>query len=352
MPEINPTLTVDGQSYRGWTSMEFTRDIERMSGSFLLSLTDKWPGIANVRPVKQGQACRLTNETDTLISGWIDVAEPQIGTNDHTITITGRDRSGDLIDCTAEHTGGEWINQSLVNIARDLCRPFAISVNAVATTAHETIRKFKLEESETVFSALERLCRIKGLLVTSNPNGDLVLTSGELAIPSTASLKMGVGGNVLSTKGTFNNAERFSHYTVKGQDGGEDFSVAEDASEPIGHASDPGITRYRPLTILAEEAVDIAACERRAQWEATVRAGRARRAIATVQGWYASETLWAPLTLVPCEIPELSLNRQMLITATRGLRDGNGTTMELTLADPSAFTGLAVPETIEEDWGW
>ncbi len=350
MADANPELSINGEIYQGWTEVSVTRDIERMAGAFELKLTDKWPKIESLRAVKPGFACSLNNGNDTLVTGWLDAVDLAISTGDHTITAIGRDKTGDLIDCAAIHAGGEWADQTIEQIANDLCRPFAITVIAAAAAAREVIKKFKIEESETAFAAIERLCRIKGLLATSTPEGALLITSAQNASRITATLKDGIGGNLLAAQASFNHAERFSSYTVKGQDGGFDFAGGEDAASPKGVANDPAITRYRPTIVLAEETVDAAACEARAKWEASVRAGRARRLNVTVQGWNHAGGIWLPLRLISCDIEKVNLSGEMLISAvTHKIGDG-GTTTDLTLADPLAFTGLAVPETT--DWGW
>ena len=343
MPDVTPALHIDGQIYEGWTSVEVTRDIERMAGAFRLQLTDRWPGIESKRAVKPGFECRLTEQNETLVTGWIDSVDVSFGSNDHTISAVGRDKTGDLVDCAAIHAGGEWKDQTVAQIATDLCRPFGITAVAEAPEARTTIGTFKLEEGETAFAAIERLSRLKGLLCTSFTDGRLRLTTATVANVTDAALKSGPDGNVLSATAAFNHAERFSSYTIKGQDSAADFASPDDATAPAGKAVDAIISRYRPTTILAEDVVDAAACQKRAEWEASVRAGRARRLSVTVQGWYIDGALWQPLTLVDCEIPEVNLTGRMLISAVPA---------SLTLADPAAFTGLVQPEAPAETWGW
>ncbi len=350
MRDVSPALRIHGQIYEGWTGVSVTRDIEQMAGVFQLSLRDKWAGMKSLGAVRPGLACSLSESDEPMVTGWLDSVEMSIAYEDHSITATGRDKTGDLIDCAAIHQGGSWDNQSIYAIATDLCRPFSVAVTANAPAAHETVKQFKLEESEKVFDAIERLCRIKGLLPTSTPAGALLLTSGDQATSSGASLRTGKDGNVLHAQATFNNAQRFATYIVKGQDSGLGLSDAAAATGPKGSTQDAGITRYRPLTVLAEDSVDAAACQKRAEWEASVRAGRARRLIATVQGWHHAGGLWRPLTLVDCEIPEVNLSARMLISAVTYSRNSeDGTTTELTLADPAAFAGLAMGE---QDVAW
>lgn len=346
-------LIIDGMSYEGWTGVSVTRDIERMSGSFQLQLTDKWPGIEEKRAVKPGFSSQLILDNHPLVTGYLDTVDVSIGTNDHTLTAVGRDKTADLIDCTAHHLTGEWRDTSLVQIARDLCQPFGIYVVSQVAAANDPIKLFKLEEGETVFSAIERLCRIKGLLATSTTDGDVLLTQSQNASEIFTILRTGKNANVLSASARFDNSERFSKITVKGQDSDDDFADPEDTTEPAAETVDNLISRHRPLTVLAEEQVDAKACQDRADWEVAVRRGRSRTLTATVQGWQHSDGLWKPLTKVPCEIPEMNLNGMMLISAvTYSKTSSAGTTATLSLSDPDAFRKLAVGEAPAEDWGW
>lgn len=346
-------LIIDGMSYGGWTGVSATRDIERMSGAFQLALTDKWPGIEEKRAVKPGFKCQLTLDNEPLVTGHLDTVDMSISAGDHTLSAVGRDKTADLIDCTAEHLSGEWRDTSLIQIARDLAQPFGIEVVSLLPVTNETIKLFKLEESETIFSAIERLCRIKGLLATSTPDGNVLLTQSQEAVELGNPLRTGKDGNVLSANARFDHSERFSKVTVKGQDGGDDFADPEDATEPAASANDTLINRYRPLTVLAEEQVDNKACQARADWEVSVRRGRSRQVTATVQGWHHADGLWKPLIKVPCDIPEINLNGMMLISAvTYSKSADNGTTATLSLSDPDAFSTLAVAEVAEESWGW
>ena len=75
--------------------------------------------------------------------------------------IRGRDRTGDLVDCSAATMPGEWQNELLDRIVQSLIDPFGISVT-VDTDIGEPFRKFRIDEGETVFEAIDRACRYSG----------------------------------------------------------------------------------------------------------------------------------------------------------------------------------------------
>jgi prophage tail gpP-like protein len=138
----------------------------------------------------------------------------------------------------------------------------------------------------------------------------------------------------------FSDRERFSHYIVLAQTpGGSGDIDAERSAGIVGDDFDPGIQRYRPLIVFAEEPLsDILSLNTRARWEATVRQARGRRADYTVQGWRDSAgALWAPNRLVRVEDDFAGLHEDMLIAGVRLRLDDDGERAVLTVVGARAF---------------
>ena len=170
-------LTVNGQHYGGWTSINITRGIEQIAGTFQLKVTEKWPGNPAARPVRPGQSCTVSIDGATVITGYIDDVKPEYDSKNRTVAFTGRDKTGDLVDCSAIYKSGAWEKKSIKTIATDLIKPFGIGliVNADIGAPFE---KASIEEGETVFEILDRLARQRGILLTSDGLGNLVRTAG------------------------------------------------------------------------------------------------------------------------------------------------------------------------------
>lgn len=340
------TLTLDGQRYEGWTGVRISRAIDTLSGSFDLSLTDR-ERIGSTRlKLRAGSACTVSIDGETLITGWLDRISMDIDAQGHRLSVAGRDKSADLIDCAAIATPGSWTNVKLEAIAQQLAKPFGITVTAAASTG-ANIRKFALQQGETVFQAIERLCRFRGLLAVSTSDGNV-----ELITPGTGSAVAQIveGVNAKSLSGTHDVSERFSEYVVKGQSSGDDEVNGKAASAPSGKATDPAITRYRPLMIIGEEQADHGSLAKRAQWEATTRAAAAQEANITVVGWRIREggPLWDRNTIATVASPSLYMDAPMLIAGVDLVKDAdNGATAQLRLSPPEAFSQLAIPEEAE-----
>ena len=99
--------------------------------------------------------CELLISGDSVIKGHIDKVAPSFSATDHGITISGRDASADLVDCSAVHKPGHWLNQDALQLASILAGPFGVSVTAEGDIG-APIPSFKLEQGETAFEALDR----------------------------------------------------------------------------------------------------------------------------------------------------------------------------------------------------
>lgn len=340
-------LTIGGQQYGGWKSIRVGLGIEQISGAFSLSLSERWPGQETGRPVRPGQACAVALDGETVITGHVDDVRPGYTAASHDVTIEGRDRAGDLVDCSVVHSG-EWRGRTLPQVAEAICKPFGIRVRT--DIPHGPVfRAATAQPGETAFEALERAARMRGALLVSDGLGGLVITRASKQRIATALVR---GGNILEAQAALSWRERHSRYIVIGDEPGDDWSTPEQNARPKGEVRDPVVDRYRPLVLLAEHPGGSQALAERARWEASVRMGRAARAEVTVQGWRHADGLWRPNLLVPVQDDWLQLERDMLIAGVTYLYDDRGSRTQLDLVRPEMFTGLAVPEPEEDDLGW
>jgi prophage tail gpP-like protein len=343
----NVVLSVGGRDYSGWTGVRIQRGIEQLCGQFSLTLTERWQGQDTPRPVAPGDACTVAADGQVVITGYIDDVLPQFDAQNHLLHVSGRDATGDLVDCSAANAPGRWENRTLLQIAEEICRPFGIRATAAADVGPR-FRAFAIQPGESAFEVIDRLCRFRGVLATSDGAGGLVFTGpGEVRVP----VRIVQGENMLAGFGAYSIRERYSSYTVKGSDSGFNESTPEQNASPVGAAEDPNVPRYRPLILIAEGSADAAKLKARAVWEAAVRRGRSRRATVAVQGWSHPGGVWAPNTRVSIDSSFLGIEGDMLIAGVTLTHDESGTRAELEVCAPEAFAALAISED-EEAAGW
>jgi len=332
-------LEVGGRVYAGWTAISITRSIEAISGRFSLGLTERWPGQPNVWPILPEADCAVSIGDDPVITGQVDQISPSFDADNHSINASGRDRTGQMVDCSAMHAPGEWAGIRLDKLARILAEPFGISVKSETDVGDPwpIERPFKLQPGEAAFDALNRACRTRGVLAISDGVGGMVLTKPGQSRCNTALIQ---GQNVKSASLTSDIQERFSTYIVRGSQPGTDYLDPEQSAAVEARATDAAMKTNRPTIILPDFAVDIATARKYAQWAATIRAARAVSVQATVQGWrQGNGELWPVNALVNVDFPWLRVSGEMLISElTYSLDESGGTQTVMTLRRPDAFS--------------
>lgn len=322
-------LEVDGTLYGGWTSIAITRGLEQLAGTFDLSVTERWPGQAAPRPVNLGAACRVLVDNEPVITGYVDDVAIAYSATDHTVTISGRDKTGDLVDCCPPST--QLKGATLAALASSLAAPFGIGVVDKAGTG--AVPHIKTNPGDTVFEILEQLARAKGVLLTTDGRGQLVITrAGGDAAP----VALELGKNIREGKATFSMRERFSSVTVVGQSSATSTWNGAAVSQQKTVVTDAGVPRHRPLVLVAEQ--EHQGAHERAQWEVNVRYGKGNTATYTVYGWKAGGKLWTPNTRVSIRDAFSGLDVSWLIGSVRWTLDDQGYRSELTIYPAEAFS--------------
>lgn len=341
----NLTLTVAGVRYSGWESIRIRDGIEQLAGSFELSVSERFTGLANPRPLRPGQKAIVAIDGAAIISGYIDVVSPDYDAKSHTLNVSGRDATGDLVDCAAIHKSGAWADRNLAQIARDLCQPFGLSV-IVDTDVVKPFKHFAIEPGETVLETLDRAARYRGVLLTSltDDQGETFLNLTQPGQSGAAPASLELGKNIRRASGHSSLLERFADYIVKAQQAGTDQLYGTAAAAPSGSALDAAIGRYRPTVILAEDQCDAKHCQTRAEWQRTVAAARARQVVYTVGGWQANGALWRKNMTVKIKDQYAGIDETRLISEVAFTLDEQGQRTELTCVPKDAYKPQQVPQ--------
>lgn len=333
------TLRVDGNDYSGWTKVAVSRSIDAVCASFSLTLTERWEGASKPPPqVRAGQECELRIDDVLVLTGYVDDALPSYDAKQHAINVRGRSKARNMVDCG--RPAKQWQNQTLLQLARSLAKPFGISVRA-ETDVGAPFERPAIEPGQTSFEFLEKLARQRGVRFISAPDGTLLIVGvGKARAPD--ALELGV--NIRSASGSFSVRERFHKTTVLGQRTGTNWSHTEASALRQGSAVDEDIDAQRTHYVLAENAADSADCGRRAAWKKNTAFGRGRALTYTTHGWQHSKGLWEPNTLVRVIDEWMGFDGDdFLISSLRYQLDEEGLRTELQLMPPEAFELLPIP---------
>ncbi len=271
-------LKVAGTEFRGWERIEVNRGLDALCGAYQVSLTDSWSGHPDRWQIEAGSPCEVWIGDDLVGTGYAPRGRYKDTGTKRTIELEIRDKTQDLVDCSAVRDPGSWRGRKLEQIASDLARPFGIKVTAVASTG-EAFAKFAIEQGETVFSAIQRMCQARGVLPITTAAGDVqIINPGS----TRAGYALTLGVNLEEIEFDNDISERFSDYIVKGYAGHKDRGGGQ---HPKATAQDLGVTRYRPLLIVHDDQATSAVVDKRARWEASVRSARSQKVTVTLPGW-------------------------------------------------------------------
>lgn len=337
-------LTVNGKRYPGWKSVSIARSIETISGQFRLEVSQNFPLQREAWPIRSGDECSVSISGQIAITGFVDTTEIAHDSGDHSFSVSGRDKSADLVDCSVDLGSWELKKQPRFDVIQKIAAQYGVKVTLGAGVSLPPPKdKFALNPGEAAFDALDRMCRECGVLPVSDGRGGIVLSKPGQERATDA---LRLGHNILKGRSMSDASGRFSKYRVLAQRPGSDDTFGKDAAAVKGTAEDADARSGRTLVVRAENAMTPEEAKARAAWEASVRAARADEVEITVQGHVQSDgKLWPLNGLIPVRDHFLGIDREMLIVSTVFQVDGGtGTTTQLSLKLPQAFASEPIPK--------
>lgn len=344
------TFYVNNKVFEGFKNLKIARNMMSLTGTFNITITDKWEIEQEDFEIKPGDRIHCHLGKAALFEGYIDKLSLSINESSRNITIQGRDKTQDLVDCSIT-TLSELNDIDFTGIATELCKPFGLKVLPQVDVGAK-FAKFSIRQGETPFEALDRAAKERQLILLSSTHGNLIVQKrGNIR----ANTELIEGVNVLSAAVNFDNTQRFSDYIIKGQSTGI-LGTPKDATQNKGYAKDSGITRHRPTLIISENAVDNDGAQKRAEFESTFRAAKAAKVNVVVVGWKQKDgSLWDVNQLVQIDIKSIGIKGQMLIERVKFDQSENGRRAEMELIRPDAFefkAEIKKEDDILDQLGW
>lgn len=336
-------VRVRGRDYEGWQQSEIERSLETIAGTFQIPITYDW----RAAPVIARQdAVQVLIGEQIVISGYCLAAEPFYTATEVGLRIIGRDRSGDLVRSAALAGTGQWRGATLERIARDLLKPFGLTVQSEVATA--PIADFKLSHGESVLDALSRAARLCGVLVMRSETGGVLLTrAGKTRCPwpiigGTIARTRAAPARVISMDGVGTDENRFSEYLAFGQGAAESAADFESARTLKAKAADPEIRRYLPLVINADGQRTQAELKALVEHTARVRRGQAYGIRYKLEGWLVDGKPWPLNARIPVFDDIAGLDgEEWLITSVKQSYDlREGAITELVIKPTEAYEAV------------
>lgn len=314
MTVVQYHLRINGQAWHGWTSMRISAGIDRIARDFEVQVTRRAGDSGGLLDavssgIRQGDKVEVLLGTDLVLTGFVDARPVNYDASSITRSISGRSRTGDLIDSSAQVR--QFRGQTPQQIAQALCDPFAIKV--YAASALSPISDFSVDWGETVREAIDKLMTNQRLLAYDDAAGDLHFGAvGALR----ADTPLVYGQNILTCQMGDDQSECHSEYLVAGQRAGNDDDFGASTTTKVSHKTKGSVGRYRPLYIKQTGHATGASCRAMCEFESARRAAKSQEVTYTVQGWrQASGRLWQPNMTVLVTDPHAGFAGDELVIA-------------------------------------
>lgn len=345
------TIEINGIRFEGFEGISVFKNIETISGSFTFFATSD-----NVTtfPIKRSDVCKIFIKDEPVINGFVDTVQVSYNANTHSIVVQGRDRTSDIIDSTVVGNKEFSPPTSLERIIRTVLDENKLSAISVINQAGtiETFpegTQYSSPFGQTVFEFIETYARKRQVLLTTNGNGDLVITrSGTTEAVTTLQNKLnGEFNNIISGNISYTSDELFNKYVLQSQLNPAAFSFGADTSSSNvtnqgGEVEDKSIRKTRQIEITSNSSDNNADLANLAVWIKNIRKARSTIFSVVVQGFHQDEAqtrLWIPNELVKVDDDFADVNATLLIKAVEyDLSLDGGSLTTLHLVPPESYT--------------
>ena len=282
-----------------------------------------------------------------LITGTKYITSPRLDKRGQMVELTCYSRTMRLIKSHPK-SAQEFNNLSLLDISRKFTYPFGLFTSvlgSIETQVNEKFENEKIGPQETIFDFLQNLARQRGVLTSSDEDGNLFYLEAKLNQETIGSIIEGQDGFVPDTEeftATFDDTEIFRTYQAVNNN-----PFAYSKKQPQGISEDTRISIPGFKTIITNSLAD-GAGQKAVDFARNQTIAKSMAIPFQVSSWYSSKNeLYRENKLVSVSSPTLFVgNFTFLIRAVQYNLDGGGETATLFLVPPSLYTGDAV----EEPW--
>lgn len=328
------SVVVGGARFTGWESVGVRRAFHEASRSFTLRAAAETGASALHQLFAVGAQVQIYFAGDLILTGDVTRRSPHLTATSCEVEIEGRSKTHHAVDSSAVHKTGHFENQDPVAIGNSLLSPLGLTLKSSLSQTPEPI--YQLTPGETIFRALDRLARKRGMTLHDDAQGNLHMTNASVSRGKHAGGLI-EGQNMVTASADHNGGNRHSHIIVRGQ---QSRLTGPQALQIEAIARDNNVAAYRPLVVIQDDETSLDQAKGRAQNHRSRAAGHSLKASVRVVGTRdAAGTIWEPGWLVWTQSDALDIAQDMLVESADTSQDEGGTLTELTLVDPRAYQG-------------
>lgn len=347
-------IRINGEPFFLWKSATVQRSIDSNAGSFRFSNSSTVP-LSNY-PVKTGDFVEILIAGVRKVAGFVDEITGSQDENSHTIEVSGRDNTSDLIDSSipdgAKVTEGPVSLKALCEKIIDAIGAKIKVINTVPDLTDFTSQDLQAAGSgETCMAYLVSFARKKQVYLVPDGSGNLVIFRPDKSLQAVTPLLHKAGGvsnNVATYSFRQSQQNRFNQYLCRSQDnfGFDPFGdYSGEGTDRKNSVKDSQIRSSRYLEVQAEESMNDQQCAERASEESNIRRAFGTEYTASVPGVTQSNgELWDFGQFVDVIDEYADISGKFLIKSVEYAIDTDGgTRTQMACVPPDAYQVTAEP---------
>jgi prophage tail gpP-like protein len=325
------TISAGGGSYDAFHECQVSAAFNEAAREFSFTVAAEMGAAATNAIFSVGTEVTISLSGDLVLTGHVDAREPSFSDRKAEIHVSGRSKSADLVDGSAEHDTGQFENKDPLEIGQEVSSNYGAKWETDQQL--EKVEQYQLTMGETCFRCVEKLARQQGMTITGTPEGNAKITKAG----SDRNGPLLEGQNIKSGTAHHNGKNRYSKIIVRGQ---RPFGHGDDNLEIEAQLEDGSVKRHKSIIIVQDEDTTKERAEKRAKNRKNRAAGDALKATITTQGFRDDGgKIWTPGALTYVQSPYLDISQDMLIEKVVYRQSGDGSLATLSLVDPRAYDG-------------
>ena len=321
-------VKIDDYQIADWESFSIEKSLSTLCGKFEFIMSSKLFS-ENIN-FYDGEKIEIYINDEIFMTGYIENFEIQLTESEYQISISGREKTCDIIDCNNILDKNTWYNQSLWAIGNYLCNPF--DINVLTNLPEVKIKYAAIEDSETIFDFLLKLAKQQNVRLNTSPYGNIEIVNTESETMHYFELS-----EVTNTKITGNREERFSEYVCKTQYANNNGDAWNEKNIFINKkATDANVFRYRSK-VFSESNMNANECQKYANWEAQNRAAKSTKFSFSYPAWTKNGVFISIGDLVNFDGKKTNLSSVMIVDTINYKLEADSYSISVNLLDKMLF---------------
>jgi prophage tail gpP-like protein len=350
MANANETvvLTVAGKNYSGWTSVMVRRVYGGACSDFELAVAQPidTPTVNfSSWKIKNNDQCTISLGGVLAFTGYVFVRQTAFDATHHGLMVTGRSLTADAVDSSAPVNGGQYKGYTFQALASTFAKQAGVNliINGSSPDLSRTFPQFSVAYGETIFQAVERLARLRGLHITDDAKGNWIAETFDPKAKNQGQLVE--GKNLLKCRATIDSSRSFNIVNIVSQRPGNDQTNGTPSRDVSASMTNSDARPTRRLIMVMEQTGSPPDAVTRANHETSYNATDIVDCHAEAQGFLSAPgTLWNTGLNYAVNSPMADLDRTL---ASRQViyrqSSETGTITEIDLCTPESLAFSSTP---------